>query len=290
MELVDDVLTRLGLDRPPNADMSGLRSIYAAWCLSVPFDNLAKLIALRAPKGEALPGMDAIRFFKRWLEHGVGGTCWVTSNALCELLLALGFDARRVAGSMGDTGHLGHGSVKVRIDGADWLTDSSMLTDVPLPLTDELFIHDGPAFRAEVEAVDDTHIVWADLPPNPSLVPCRLLVDQATHATYTQRYEASRVRSPFNERLFATRNLDGQRLVLSANTRIMKTASGIQTKALSRSRVCESLRDEIGVSGTFIDQWVACGALDASFAPAMAPPPHSVPRDPPSRRVQNRLV
>ena len=270
--------------------MTGLRDVYAAWCLSVPFDNLSKLIALRAPRGAPLPGMEATEFFARWLEHGVGGTCWSTSNALCELLLALGFDARRVAGSMGDTGHLGHGSVKIRIDGIDWLADSSMLTDVPLPLTSELFIYDGPVFRAEVEAVDGTHIVWADLPPNPSLVPCRLLVDPATHPAYCQRYEASRTRSPFNERLFATRNFVGKRVVLAANTRIMKTSAGSTAKALSRAKVCESLRDEFGVSGTFIDQWISCGALDASFAPAMSPPPHSIPKEPPSRRVQDPLV
>jgi N-hydroxyarylamine O-acetyltransferase len=290
VEHLDDVLNRLGFDHRPDADLGGLRDVYAAWCLSVPFDNIAKLIALRAPRGAPLPGMDAAEFFGRWLEHGVGGTCWITSNALCELLLALGFEARRVAGSMGDSGYLGHGSVKVRIDGVDWLADSSMLTDVPLPLTNELFIYDGPVFRAEVEAVDGTHVVWADLPPNPSLVPCRLLVDEATHATYSHRYEASRTRSPFNERLFATRNLVGQRLVLTANTRILKTPAGVQTKALSRSRVCESLRNEFGVSGAFIDRWIACGALDASFAPAMAPPPHSIPNDPPSRRVQDRFV
>jgi N-hydroxyarylamine O-acetyltransferase len=290
VEHLDDVLNRLGFDHRPDADMEGLRDVYAAWCLSVPFDNLAKLIALRAPRGAPLPGMDAGEFFGRWLEHGIGGTCWTTSNALCELLLELGFDARRVAGSMGDTGYLGHASVKVRIGGDDWLTDSSMLTDVPLPLTDKLFTYEGPAFRAEVEAVSGTHIVWADLPPSSSLVPCRLLVDQATHATYCQRYEASRTRSPFNERLFATRNLDGQRLVLTANTRIVKTAAGVQTRSLSRSKVCESLRDEFGVSAAFLDRWIACGALDASFAPAMAPPPHSIPKDPPSRRVRDGLV
>jgi N-hydroxyarylamine O-acetyltransferase len=287
---LDEVLNKLGFDQQPEADISGLRRVYAAWCLSVPFDNLAKLIALRGPRAGSLPGMDAEQFFARWLEHGVGGTCWTTSNALCELLLALGFDARRVAGSMGDTGYLGHGSVKVCIDGVDWLADTSMLTDVPLPLNEDLFIYDGPVFRAEVEAVDGTHIIWADLPPNPTLVPCRLLVDPATHVTYCQRFEASRTRSPFNERLFATRNFNGKRLVLTANTRIMKTPGRVETKALSRSKVCETLREEFGVSGEFLDRWIACGAMDASFGPAMSAVPHTIPRDPPSRRTKDRLV
>lgn len=290
MQHVDAVLNRLGFDRQPDADIDGLRKVYAAWCRSVPFDNLAKMIALRASRDAPLPGMDAGEFFARWLEHGVGGTCWTTSNALFELLAALGFDARRVAGSMGDTGYLGHGSVKVRIDGIDWLADSSMLTDVPLPLTDELFVYDGPLFRAEVEAADGTHIIWADLPPNPSLVPCRLLVDEATHFMYCERFEASRTRSPFNERLFATRNFETRRLVLAANTRIVKTAAGVEIKALSRSKICESLRDEFGVSRTYLDHWIASGALDASFAPAMAAPQRSVAGDPPSVRARDHLA
>src|SRR3954471_6964180 len=103
-ELRDQILARFGLPRTPPADLEGLRAVYDAWCLSVPFDNLAKLIALRTTPDKQLPGMDATEFFERWLEHGVGGTCWSTSIALYELLLALEFDVRLVAGSMRDTG------------------------------------------------------------------------------------------------------------------------------------------------------------------------------------------
>jgi len=275
----------MGLNHRPGADLSWLRAVYAAWCLSVPFDNTAKVIALRSADLPPLPGLDAEQFFDRWLEHGVGGTCWVTSNALCELLLALRFDARRVAGSMGDNGYLGHGSVKVRIDGVDWLADSSMLTDVPVPLTDLIFIAGDTPFEIEAEPIDGTHIVWADLPPTPTLVPCRLLIDPASEALYRERYEASRMRSPFNDRLFARRNQERQRIVLEGNRRTVETVTGLETTMLERDEVCESLHNEIGISAEFIGQWIRSGALEASFVPvARSSSSAAVPRQPPSRR------
>ena len=147
--------------------MGGLQAVYKAWCLTVPFDNIAKLIALRTGFVHALPGLDTVEFYNRLLDHGAAGTCWPTSNALFELLAALGFNARRIAGSMRDTGIVSHGSVTATIDGGDWLVDTSMLTVSPLPLTRDTYIADDRLFAAEVEYTGDTHIVWSDLPPTP---------------------------------------------------------------------------------------------------------------------------
>ena len=284
-DLRERVLERLGLDSRPDTDIAGLARVYGAWCSSMSFDNIAKLIALRMSPEMPLPGLDGPAFLERWLIHGIGGTCWTSSNALFELLDSLGFDARRVAGSMRDTGIVSHASVKVRVDGNDWLVDSSMLTGVPLPLTDELFISGDPVFAAEVEAVEGTHLIWVDLPPNPAYLPCRLLVDPATHGFYVHRWEASRDRSPFNQRLYARRNFQGDMLVLNANTRLRKSAGGIDTKELNALEICESLRDEFGISGEMIDEWRKSGALDASFEPPAGPPPAPIAGVPPSRRV-----
>jgi hypothetical protein len=95
-------------------------------------------------------GNPAEDFFTAWLEHGTGGTCWPSSNALFALLEALGFEARRVAGSMYDLGVRNHGSVKVRLGGRDWLFDSSMLTIEPLPLGDGVLVHGNPVVPVEI--------------------------------------------------------------------------------------------------------------------------------------------
>lgn len=284
--LLERILERLGVPGPPSPDMEGLRAVYAAWCLSVPFDNIAKLIALRTGASDPLPGIDAVEFYNRLLNHGAAGTCWPTSNALFELLATLGFDTRRIAGSMRDTGIVSHGSVTVTIDGNDWLVDTSMLTIAPLPLTRETYFADDPLFAAEVEHTGETHIVWSDLPPNPTLIPCRMLVDPATHAFYAERYEASRTRSPFNDRLYAKRNFPDEKLVLIGNSRVSKTADGMTTQALNATQLCESLRDEIGISGTLIEEWKRSGALEASFNPPSGPPLATTTLEPPSRRIK----
>lgn len=283
-ELRDRVVDRLGLAESPSPDIDGLRAVYAAWCLGVPFDNIAKLIALRTGPDVPLPGIDATEFFQRWLTHGAGGTCWPTSNALCEFLLSLGFNARRVAGSMRDTGYIGHGSVKARIDDIDWLVDSSLLTDIPLPLTDGIFIADEGVFGAESEPVDGSHIIWADVPPLPMLTPCRLLVDPTDHAYYVERYEASRARSPFNDRLYIRINRDGERIVVSGNTRSTKTADGLHSHDLDPAELCAALIDEFGISMELVDEWRACGALEASYAP-LASEPAPITLIPPSQRL-----
>jgi len=284
--LVERILERLGLPEPPSADLEGLRAIYAAWCLSVPFDNIAKLIALRTGDSGPLPGIDAAGFYNRLLDHGAAGTCWPTSNALFELLSTLGFDARRIAGSMGDTGIVSHGSVIVTIDGNDWLVDTSMLTLHPLPLTTETYIADDRLFAAEVEYTGETHVVWCDLPPNANLIPCRLLVDPATHAFYSERYEASRSRSPFNERLYARRDSRNEKLVLIGNSRIAKTDEEMTVRELDASQLCESLRDEIGISGALIEEFKRSGAIEASFNPPPKPAVVTTPPEPPSRRAR----
>jgi len=261
-----------------------LNALYAAWCVSVPFDNIGKLIALSSSPADPLPGIDATPFFERWLAHGVGATCWATANALYELLADVGFDARRVAGSMRDTGYTGHGSVKVRIDGIDWLVDSSLLTDIPLPLTEKVFATTDGIFAAESERTGDSHLIWADVPPYPTLIPCRISIDQASHEFYVERYEASRQRSPFNERLYARRNRPGERLVLNGNTRISKTAGELDVREMNPGELCASLVDEFNISEEFVDTWRKSGGLDASFLPASAPPPTPIILLPPSMR------
>jgi len=232
--------------------------------------------------------MDATEFFERWLNHGVGGTCWSTCNALCDLLTSLGFNARRVAGSMRDTGYIGHGSVKVRIDDVEWLVDSSMLTEIPIPLTDEVFISDQTGKGPESEpTADGSHIVWADLPPNPTLIPCRLLPDPVDRTYCVERFEASRLRSPFNDVLFIRRNTNGGRMVLYGKTRYKKDADKLDTRDLSPQELCQSLVDEFGISSDLVNRWRESGALDATFD---SPPAPLAPFDlvPPSQRLARR--
>ncbi len=278
------VLRRLGFSQSPATDIEGLRALYGAWCARVPFENMQKMIALRAHDHRALPGGRAVEFFESWLARGTGGTCWPTSNALFELVRSLGFEARRIAGSMRDLGIVNHASVKVTIGATDWLVDSSLLCNVPLPLRDEVFVLGDPVFAAEVEFDRPAHVVWSHTPPNSGYLPCRLTEDNATHASYLARYEESRARSPFNQRLYARRNRPGEMVVLVGSTRFSKTVRGVETRELSRHALYESLHCDIGLSEDVIDEWVRSGGLTASFEPPSGPKPPPVTRKPPSLR------
>jgi arylamine N-acetyltransferase len=242
------------------------------------------MIALRTGASGLLPGTHADDFLESWLAHGTGGTCWPSSNALFALLHAAGFHARRVAASMRDLGVVSHGSVKVRVDGRDWLVDSSMLVNTPLPLGDGVFVGDDPVWPVDVEATNGTHVVWWQAPPSPAYLPCRLLMDPAPFQEYLDGYERSRERSPFNQRLYARRNRPGELVMLIGRTRFSRRKAGVTSRDLTAHELRQAMREEIGLSEALVDRWVACGALEASFELPAGPPPPPETRLPPSTR------
>ena len=63
------------------------------------------------------------------------------------------------------------------------------------------------------------------------------------------------------------------------HSRFSKTARGIESRDLTRDEVRSALRDDIGLADALVDEWVACGGLDASFEPPAGPkpPPHHPP-------------
>jgi len=282
--LRDAVLDRLGFSASPPADLGGLRAIYRAWCERVPFENVGKVIALRSGAEVPLPGRFAPSFFRGWLAQGSGGTCWSTANALHELLAAVGFPSRRVTAQMRDAGITNHGTVIVTVDGGEWLVDSSLLTAIPLPLNPQTFLSVDPVFSAEVERVEGVHVLWAYSPPASAHFPCRIFSEEAAHDEYLQRYEVSRERSPFNSRLYIGRNRGREVLLLIGNVLWTKSDQGVTRRALSREEVVESLRDEFGLDGAFLDRWVAVGGLESAFEQDSGPPPLAETRKPPSQR------
>lgn len=278
------MVERLGLSDRVSLDVSGLFEVYAAWCRNVPFDNVRKLIALRTGKTGPLPGNDATDFMEAFLAHGTGGTCWSSSNALFELVASFGFDARRIAGSMRDLGVPGHGSIKVLIDGRDWMVDSSMLTMFPIPVTNEPYVNRDALFGIEVEPANDSHLIWFNTPPYPDYFPCRLLLDPVTYDFYVERYEISRTRGPFNHHVSIRYNRNGARSVLQGHTRHRTTRDdGLVSTDLARDEIVQELRDVVGLSEEIVKQWVECGALDAQYE-VPENPPAALTMRPPSTR------
>jgi N-hydroxyarylamine O-acetyltransferase len=282
--LRDAVLERLGFSAQPRANLDGLRALYRAWCECVPFENVGKVIALRSGADLPLPGGFAPSFFRAWLAQGSGGTCWSTANALKELLVALGFQARRVTGHMRDAGITNHGTVIVDVDGGEWLVDSSLLTHIPLPLTSQTFLGQQGAFAAEVEPVEGAHVLWAYSPPGGAHFPCRIFRNEVAHDEYLQRYEASRVRSPFNSRLYIGRNRGRETHLIVGNVRWSRSDQGVASHVLSPDDLVESLQREFDLDRGFVDRWAAVGGLESAFEEPAGPEPPPETRKPPSQR------
>jgi N-hydroxyarylamine O-acetyltransferase len=283
-DLLNRVLDRLGFSDPPVADLMNLQRLYTSWCLNVPFDNVRKMIVLKSGNKRPLPGLDATEFFENWLKNGSGATCWPMANALAELLSSLGYQASRITGFMRDMGIINHGSVKVAFNGLQYLVDASLLLNVVLPLDDKIFIHDDTVFPVESEPDGESHIIWMQTPPGNEYYYCRMNNNKVGFSLFDERYEASRERSIFNQRLYARRNHPGELIILWGNTRFSKTVKGIERRDLSRDEICQALEQDIGISASLIDEWVRSGSLDASFKPPSGPPPPPSIKKPPSQR------
>jgi hypothetical protein len=104
-------------------------------------------------------------------------------------------------------------------------------------------------------------------------VTCRVLQDPAQAGWYEAAYEASRERSPFNQRLYARRNFPGEVRLYVGATRFSKTATGVETRELSREELPAALRNELGLSVRLVDEWVRSGCLDSSLEPSTRPKP-----------------
>ena len=283
---IDDILARFGLARRPPATRAGLDDLYGAWCLNVPFDNVAKTTALYNRRGGELPGARAQMFFTQWLEDGVGGTCWPTANALFALVDALGFDARRVTASMMDRPEINHGTVAVRVDGVDYLIDSSILTHEPLPLVGGRdFLQTGRSNNAEVEALDSGFRIWVRFPTYPDPIPCRIRHDGVPEQTFLDAYEASRGFGPFNHRLHVRHEGRERTTVVSGATQFNLDQDGLTVQPLSSTDLLQWLREVCGVSQRALDAWVESGCLAASMEPAEAPALPPFDGVPPSQRT-----
>lgn len=269
-ELVDRVLGRFGLRGRPPVARDGLTTLYAAWCATVPWDNVQKRITVVSGR-RPLAGSEAAELFENLLRDGTGGTCWPSSGALHALLVTLGFDARRLVGTMDPTrwpDEVNHASVIATVEGEELLVDSSMLLERPLPLR-----RDGPS--EIVDAVHRAHAVPRDglwtirwrVQGRDREIDCVLLRDDVSDSEYRDRYEASR-ETGFSHFLTFVRDLPHGVLTLNGNKRTFRDRSGTLTDGYvdDRDRV---LVDEGGLSEEIV---------------AALPPDDPDPRRPPPRQ------
>ncbi len=256
---VDEIIGRLGFATRPAVDAAGLAALYRAWCRRIPFDNLRKLVALHHDLPE-IPGMDPADFFAAWQLTGAGATCWGSNNGLHSLLVGLGFDARLHAASMFDA-EVNHGTTIVALGDEEWLVDTALHTDAPLPLIGgrvSSVAHEGAVATAHRDPRG-----WLTECTNPdpdARLICRIL-DPIDHRTAELANEKSRTSSPFNDGIMAAINDASGSWKLRNGTLTRVERSGTTVTSLTDTEIDEFLVEITGHSPQLVAE--VRGALDS---------------------------
>jgi arylamine N-acetyltransferase len=260
--LVERVLTKLGLRQRPTLDLAGLNALYAAVSANIPFDNFQKRIWFASPQTTVLPGGDPNEFFNNWLQHGTGGTCWPLNGAMYALARALGFDARRIVGSVIVEGYprgANHGSVLVTLDGISYLVDAWMASFKVLPLIPGKSsstgngIHDVRAVPIESGFEIITYPGFNREQPLPFRPEPEY--DPVDHALFLARFDRTKTVGFFNDAIFICRHFPGSILTMGRKSKFHLAADGTLTKTEpTEAERKTSLIEEFGLSEEIVEK------------------------------------
>lgn len=252
-KLVDPILEKLGFRDVPSPDWAGLCSVYYHWSMSVPFDNIQKRLFYSGTAEGPIPGRTSDNFFRQWLAHGTGGTCWSNSHAIHDLLDAIGFPVERVAATMlssPDAVGPTHGSVAATVEGLRYLVDGSMLTRRPVPFLDAALPHPvHPSERVSMEGRDGQWTVLWYPAHRPEGLVCRIEEIGVPLTRFNEYHERTRLRSNFNNALYIRQNRENGVDTIAFGER-MKTLPGgaVERIPISHEEVAAALAEDFGIS------------------------------------------
>lgn len=253
--LAERVLAKLGFASAPSIDLEGLNEIYAAICSRIPFDNAQKRIWFASGREKPATGGDPVEFFENWVKHGTGGTCWPTNGGMYALARALGFRARRTAGSVVVPNYpqgANHGSVLVAIDGTDYVFDLPFGAFQVLPLVAGQAASTGTGVNNLGAAPRDgggfemyCNLGWApvEIPYRPEPEH-----DPVDHSFFLGRYEIANQVGFFNATLLAMRRFRDSIVTVGRGKKLVRTESGIETAEITDAQLRAVLIEEIGFS------------------------------------------
>ena len=272
--LVERVLAKLALSQRPSLDLAGLNTLYAAFSGNVPFDNFRKRIWFAGPQTTPLPGGDPTEFFDNWLRHGTGGTCWPIAEGMYALARALGFEARRIAGSVVVEGYpqgANHGSVLVTLDCIDYLVDASMAAFKVLSLVSGTLTSTGGGIHniSAVPTGGGFDIFFYSGWNRERSLPFRTEPehDPVDHTFFLARYERTKGVGFFNDALLICRHFPESILTIGRKSKLRVTSDGTLTKTqITEVERKAALIEEFGLSEEIVD------SLPPNVPGGIAPP------------------
>jgi hypothetical protein len=156
-ETVDRFLGHLGIDGPVATDLGGLTRVYREWSARVPYENGRIRRQLAADPGRLVTGVTAQELLEDNIDHGASSQCTDTAPALYALLRHLGFDARMAFGffdrPVSEPTMVNHMSVVATVDGRRYVTDTVMLSGVPIPLVPHEAVYEPLPYAVSRDAL-----------------------------------------------------------------------------------------------------------------------------------------
>lgn len=260
------ILEKLGLTDRPKLDLAGLNRVYASFSCNVPNDNIQKRIWFASNREKPVTGGDPIEFFKNWLGHGTGGTCFPTNGGLYALLRAIGFDANRISGSVMREGvepDNNHGSVLVKLEGIDYLVDGQLGALAALPLMPGEHSSTGNRIH-DIQAIPidgGFAVQWfpGSNRQDPVMMHLNLANSPVDHQFFLTYYNLSasreRQRSNFNDALFISRHFPDSILIVSRGkrTKISSDNTVIMTE-ITDAECARILVEELDISEEMVNE------------------------------------
>jgi N-hydroxyarylamine O-acetyltransferase len=240
---MQEYLARIGVERPPRADLAALRTLQRAHLGAVPFENLSIHL------GEPIR-LDDEGLLDKIVRRRRGGFCYELNGAFALLLRDLGYAVTmhpaRVWTGDGYGVPLDHMALQVRLDGVPWLVDVGF----------GRFSH-HPLRLDTTEAQPDPGGTFVVTPHPPDLdVTCdggneyRLDPRPYELADFgpTCWYQQTSPRSHFTRSTTCSRLTDdGGRITLSGRTLIRTTAAGREERTLGDEETLRVYRTEFGI-------------------------------------------
>ncbi|CAM1373136.1 arylamine N-acetyltransferase [Tenacibaculum xiamenense] len=230
----------------------GLKKIYQAWCRNIPFDNFWKRLELEKTPFISKDQIDPSAFFEAWLEHGVGGTCWTTTNALQYLLEELGFQTKIVGGSMGDMGMVNHGSLIVTTNnGKEFIVDTSISNETPIELTPKTI--DNAPHSIQLMDEGEKRSIFFEFPSKKDLMKCAIYNNTFSTEDLYNAHKESYTNSLFNDCVYIKKNNEFGINTIIGDTLYTKTKNNVKKVTLNREEIKTVLLDTMGLSQELID-------------------------------------
>ncbi|GGX19046.1 arylamine N-acetyltransferase [Aquimarina muelleri] len=251
-EVAGKVLERLAINLPLTSNEEGLTKLYRGWCRNIPFDNFWKRLKLTEEEFSDHDQIDANQFFEIWLQHGLGGTCWTTANAMCELLKYFKFDVRMITGSMGDMGEVNHVSLLVSLnEGKEYIIDTSILNEQPIKI-DGVHI-ENPVHPIQLIRNSETTKIIFEHCTKREHMPCAINKNRISKEQIVEFYIASIHNSLFNDCVYIRKNEEGIIHSIVGTTYYTKSKNALGKKELNEEERKQVLINIMGLSEEIVE-------------------------------------